>query len=103
MPFLIFQSLGPAELIIILAIVVVLFGASRIGDIGGSIGRGIREFRREVKEGEQRGEEGACRDRALGREEGLDHIARNAKRGQLKLAPLSHLAENAMPAGLPRP
>ena len=53
MPFLIFQSLGPAELIIILAIVVVLFGASRIGDIGGSIGRAIREFRREVKEGEQ--------------------------------------------------
>ncbi len=53
MPFLIFQSLGPAELVIILAIVVVLFGASRIGDIGGSIGRGIREFRREVKDGEQ--------------------------------------------------
>ena len=53
MPFLIFQSLGPAELIIILAIVVVLFGASRLGDIGGSIGRGIREFRRELKEGEQ--------------------------------------------------
>ena len=53
MPFLVFQSLGPAELIIILAIVVVLFGASRIGDIGGSIGRGIREFRREMKEGEQ--------------------------------------------------
>ena len=53
MPFLIFNRLGPAELIIILAIVVVLFGASRIGDIGGSIGRGIREFRREVKEGEQ--------------------------------------------------
>ena len=53
MPFLIFQSLGPTELIIVLAIVVVLFGASRIGDIGGSIGRGIREFRREVKEGEK--------------------------------------------------
>ncbi len=57
MPFLIFQSLGPAELIIILVIVVVLFGASRIGDIGGSIGRGIREFRREVKEGEKETEE----------------------------------------------
>ncbi len=56
MPFLVFQSLGPAELIIIFAIVVVLFGASRIGDIGGSIGRGIREFRREVKEGEKEGE-----------------------------------------------
>ncbi len=57
MPFLIFQSLGPAELVIILAIVVVLFGASRIGDIGGSIGRGIREFRREVKEGDEEPEE----------------------------------------------
>jgi sec-independent protein translocase protein TatA len=62
MPFLIFQSLGPAELVIILAIVVVLFGASRIGDIGGSIGRGIREFRREVKEGEQEPEEEASAD-----------------------------------------
>ncbi len=57
MPFLVFQSLGPLELAIIFAIVVVLFGASKIGDIGGSIGRGIREFRREVKEGEQESEE----------------------------------------------
>ena len=53
MPFLIFQSLGAPELLIILVIVVVLFGAARLGDIGGSIGRGIREFRREVKEGEE--------------------------------------------------
>lgn len=53
MPFLIFQSLGPAELLIIFAIIVVLFGASRLGDIGGAVGRGIREFRREVKEGEK--------------------------------------------------
>jgi sec-independent protein translocase protein TatA len=53
MPFLIFQSLGAPELAIIAVIVVVLFGASRLGDIGGSIGRSIREFRREVKEGEE--------------------------------------------------
>ncbi len=57
MPFLVFQSLGPLELAIIFAIVVVLFGASKLGDIGGSIGRGIREFRREVKEGEEEPEE----------------------------------------------
>ncbi len=56
MPFLLFQTLGPTELILIFAIVVVLFGATRIGDIGGSIGRGIREFRREVKEGEKESE-----------------------------------------------
>jgi len=47
---LIFQSLGAPELLIILAIVVVLFGATRIGDIGKGVGRGIREFRREIKD-----------------------------------------------------
>jgi len=64
MPFLIFQSLGPAELVIILAIVVVLFGATRIGDIGGSIGRGIREFRKEVKEGEEEPKEEGEKEKA---------------------------------------
>jgi sec-independent protein translocase protein TatA len=49
---LVFQSFGAPELLIILAIVVVLFGATRIGDIGKGIGRGIREFRREVREGQ---------------------------------------------------
>ncbi len=50
MPFLLFTSgLGAPELLIVLAIVVVLFGASRIGDIGGAMGRAIREFRREAK------------------------------------------------------
>jgi len=52
-----FGSLGAPELLIILAIVVVLFGATRIGDIGKGVGRGIREFRRELKDGQQEGEE----------------------------------------------
>jgi sec-independent protein translocase protein TatA len=43
-------NLGPVELLIILAIVVVLFGATRIGDIGKGIGRGIKEFRKELKD-----------------------------------------------------
>jgi len=49
-------GLGPLELLIILGIVVVLFGASRIGDIGKGVGRGIREFRRELKDGAEEGE-----------------------------------------------
>jgi len=53
----VFRSIGPTELLIILAIVVVLFGATRIGDIGKGIGRGIREFRHEIKEGQAEGEE----------------------------------------------
>jgi len=36
-------------LLIILAIVLVVFGASRLGDVGGAMGKSIREFRREVK------------------------------------------------------
>jgi sec-independent protein translocase protein TatA len=52
-----FGSLGAPELLIILAIVVVLFGATRIGDIGKGIGRGIREFRRELKDEVGEGEE----------------------------------------------
>ena len=56
MPFLALP-VGPLELGIVLAILVVLFGASKLGDIGGSVGRAIREFRREVKEGEKEPEE----------------------------------------------
>ena len=53
MPFLVFSSIGATELLIILAIVVVLFGSSRIADIGGALGRSIRTFRKELKEPEE--------------------------------------------------
>jgi sec-independent protein translocase protein TatA len=41
-------ELGAPELLIILAIVVVLFGTSRMADVGSSLGRAIRDFRREL-------------------------------------------------------
>ncbi len=44
-----FGTLGPTELLIILAIIVVLFGASRLAGLGGALGRGIREFRQETR------------------------------------------------------
>ncbi len=53
MPF----GLGAPELLIILAIVVVLFGATRIGDIGKGLGRGIKEFRKEIKDESKEEEE----------------------------------------------
>ncbi len=43
-------SLGVPELLIILLIVIVLFGASRLAGIGGALGSSIREFRRTVKD-----------------------------------------------------
>jgi sec-independent protein translocase protein TatA len=41
-------GLGPMELVIILLVLVMLFGATRLADIGGSLGKGIKEFRREI-------------------------------------------------------
>lgn len=43
-------NLGPTELIIILVIVLVLFGARRVPEIGASIGRGIREFKKNISD-----------------------------------------------------
>jgi sec-independent protein translocase protein TatA len=43
------MNLGPTELIIILAIVLLLFGVGRLSRIGGELGRGIREFRTGLK------------------------------------------------------
>jgi sec-independent protein translocase protein TatA len=41
--------LGPTELIIILAIVILIFGVGRIGKIAGEMGGGIRAFREGLK------------------------------------------------------
>lgn len=46
-------SIGAPELLIILAIVVVLFGATRIGDLGKGLGRGIKEFRKELRDDDE--------------------------------------------------
>lgn len=43
-----FGSLGWQELLIILVILALLFGASRVAGLGGALGRGIREFRQEA-------------------------------------------------------
>ncbi len=40
---------GPIELILVLTIVIVLFGAGRLSEVGGAIGRSIRDFRRETR------------------------------------------------------
>ena len=40
-----FPRLGPMELIILLAIVVLFFGPGRIGKVAGEIGKGIKSFR----------------------------------------------------------
>lgn len=41
MPF----GLGMPELVIVLVIIVIVFGVGRLPEIGGALGKGIREFR----------------------------------------------------------
>ncbi len=53
-----FGTLGPTELLIILAIIVVLFGASRLAGLGGALGRGIREFRQETRADDDKKKDG---------------------------------------------
>jgi TatA/E family protein of Tat protein translocase len=49
MPF----NIGPLELFIVLVIVLILFGAKRVPEIGASIGKGIREFKRSINDADR--------------------------------------------------
>ncbi len=44
--------MGAPELMIILVIVVLLFGASKLPDLGRSLGEGLSNFKRGLKDGE---------------------------------------------------
>ncbi|MCX6043889.1 MAG: twin-arginine translocase TatA/TatE family subunit [Chloroflexi bacterium] len=44
-------GLGAPELLIILVIVAMLFGVGKLPEVFGSIGKGIREFRKEAEVG----------------------------------------------------
>lgn len=53
-------GLGVQELLVILAIIVVIFGASKIPQLGKGLGEGIRNFKKGLKddEGKERLDEG---------------------------------------------
>jgi len=45
-----FGNLGFPELLIIMVVVLLLFGAKRIPEIAGSMGKGIKEFRKNIND-----------------------------------------------------
>jgi sec-independent protein translocase protein TatA len=49
-----FGKLGLPELLIILVIVILIFGANRLPDIGRGIGKGIRNFKDATKNDQDR-------------------------------------------------
>ena len=53
--FTMFGRLGIPELIIILAIIILIFGANRLPEIGRGIGKGIKNFKDSTREGQNDG------------------------------------------------
>jgi sec-independent protein translocase protein TatA len=45
-----FGNLGFMEIMLILVVVLLLFGAKRLPEIGASMGKGIREFKRSISD-----------------------------------------------------
>jgi sec-independent protein translocase protein TatA len=45
-----FGHLGWGELLIILVILLIIFGPSRLGDLGSSLGKGIKGFKKAMRE-----------------------------------------------------
>jgi sec-independent protein translocase protein TatA len=53
------QGIGLPELVIVLVIVLIIFGASRLREIGGALGGAISEFRRSVSTQDEEDQEPA--------------------------------------------
>ena len=47
------QNFGVTEMLIILVVVLLLFGAKRIPEIAGSMGKGINEFKRNLSDAQK--------------------------------------------------
>jgi sec-independent protein translocase protein TatA len=50
--------MGPTELILILVIVMIIFGVGKLPQIGGALGKGMREFRKGTSGTDEKSEPG---------------------------------------------
>ncbi len=58
MPF----GIGPLELVIVLVIVMLIFGVGKLSDIGGALGKSIREFRKSSMDDDTQEQVSASKD-----------------------------------------
>ena len=50
---------GPTELVLILVVIVIIFGAGKLGGVGKAVGKSVREFKEEVQVDDKKKEEKA--------------------------------------------
>ena len=48
-----FGDVGPMELLIILAVVILLFGVGKVGKLGKELGTSVKEFRRAISDSDE--------------------------------------------------
>jgi sec-independent protein translocase protein TatA len=75
-------NLGPGELLIILLIAVVLFGAGKFADIGKGLGQGIRNFKkgmRDTEDDEKAAKKDDVKDEKVAKEEKVDAKPKDEK------------------------
>jgi len=48
MPVMLFQTLGPGEIALIVVAALLLFGAKRLPELGRAVGQGLREFKKSI-------------------------------------------------------
>ncbi len=61
-PLLGIGGLGAGELAIILVIVLIIFGVGKLPDIGAGLGKGIRNFKKGIKNDEEDEKKGSSSD-----------------------------------------
>jgi len=76
-----FGNMGFMEILLILVVVLLLFGAKRIPEIAQSMGKGIREFKKSVSDVDRAVREPE-RDSRLDREYGTDRLQNTARETQ---------------------
>jgi len=86
-------GLGAPELILIVLAIVLIFGASKLGDIGGALGKSVREFRKQTKDPEEMAAEARAKAEA---EAGAKAEVASAKQAPEPVAAAS--AEKTAPA-----
>lgn len=79
-------NLGFTEIMLIMVVVLLLFGAKRLPEVGASIGKGIREFKRSLSDTQDAimGQDDAQRNLASRQPDAQNQPAPNAPGGEPK-------------------